>query len=155
MPESGEHVEDDGAKSTVPPSGQPLSQSVDGDPPDSHSSGRASPEQQTTPTPAPRSQTNTATNDPAHQSNEGSEPEGKNEPPLANNIGNAKDVLEEFDWDDLEDRFCAAMDKFKKTEDEIAEEFKEWLEVGFHHEIIKTGILWILNLRRFLPLGPR
>lgn len=155
MPESEKKAEDARAENAVPTSGQPLSPSVDESPPDAHAPGRTSRGQPSSPTPAPRSHTNVSSNDPDHQLNEESELEGKNASPLANDVGDTKDVLEEFDWTDLEDRFCAAMDKFKKTEEEIGEEFKEWLEVGFYREIIRQVFYRLLSLRRFSPLGLR
>ncbi|MCJ1429228.1 hypothetical protein MMC29_007141 [Sticta canariensis] len=148
MPESEQNAEDDHTGSAVPTSVEPLSQSVDEGLPDAHSSGRTSPGKQSSPKPAPISQTDQSTDDPDHQSNGGGEPEGKNGYPLANDVGDAKDVLEEFDWADLEDRFCAAMDKFKKTEEEIGEEFKEWLEL--HSAVplmlsprLRTRMAWV------------
>lgn len=155
MPESEENAEDDHTRSNIPTSGEPLSQSVDEGLPDAQSSGRTSPGKQSSPKPAPISQTNQSTKDPDHQSNGGGEPKGKNGDPLANDVGDPKEVLEEFDWADLEDRFCAAMDKFKKTEEEIGEEFKEWLEVGFYRDISRKLFYRGLILRRFSPLGPR
>lgn len=155
MPESEENAENDHAGGAIPPSGQPLSQSINEGPPDAHSSGRTSPGQQSTPAASPRSQTNVSTNNPDHQSHEGSGPKVKNGAPSANDVGDSRDVLDEFDWDDLEDRFCAAMDKFKKTEEEIGEEFKEWLEVDFNLETTTTFCYGLLSLHRFSPLGPR
>lgn len=155
MPESEENAEDEHTGSTVPTSGQPLSQSVDEGLPDAQSSGRTSPRKQSSPKPAPISRTNQSPNDPDRQSNGGGEPEGKNGYPIAKDVGDPKDVLEEFDWAELEDRFCAAMDKFKKTEEEIGEEFKEWLEVGFYRDITKQSFYRLLILHRFSRLGPR
>lgn len=152
MPESEENAEDGRAESDIPTSGQPLSQSVDEGPPDVNPSGRTSSGQQSSPTPAPRSQTHVSNNDPAHQSNGGSEPKGRNGSPSINDVGDSKDVLEEFGWDDLEDRFCAAMDKFKKIEEDIGEEFREWLEVEFYSEI-RHLLYGLLSLRRFSLLG--
>lgn len=156
MPESEENAEDGRAESDIPTSGQPLSQSVDEGPPDVNPSGRTSSGQQSSPTPAPRSQTHVSNNDPAHQSNGGSEPKGRNGSPSINDVGDSKDVLEEFGWDDLEDRFCAAMDKFKKIEEDIGEEFREWLEVfaawasvtSLHepdraHKRLRTRMAWV------------
>ncbi|MCJ1464055.1 hypothetical protein MMC07_002666 [Pseudocyphellaria aurata] len=139
MAESTEKAEDDGSESAVPTSGQPLSQSVDEGLSDAHSSGQSSPDQQASPTPAPRTQINVSTNNPDHQATGDSDPEGKPGSPRASDVGDSKDGLEEFDWADLEDRFCVAMDKFKKVEEEIGEEFEEWLEVEFYREDMKRN----------------
>lgn len=140
MPESEENAEDDRAGSAVPTPGQPLSYSVDEGPSGARSSRQTSPSQQSSPTPASRSQINGSTSDPDHQSNGGSGPAGINGSLLTDDVGDSKDALEEFNWAELEDRFCAAMDKFKKTEAEIGEEFKEWLEVGCNHETVSLCI---------------
>lgn len=150
-PESEENATGGRAESDIPTSGQPMSEGVDEGPPDAHPSGRTSPGQ-SSPTPAPRSQTNVSNNDSAHPSNGGGGPKGKNGSPSTDDVGDSKDVLEEFGWDDLEDRFCAAMDKFKKIEEDIGEEFREWLEVGFYREI-RHLLYGLLSLRRFSPLG--
>lgn len=42
-----------------------------------------------------------------------------------------QEALEHYDWDDLEARFLAEMEKCRKAEEEIGEEFKEWLAVRF------------------------
>lgn len=135
MPESEEKAED-----AVPTSGQPLSQSADEGSPSAHSSGRTSPGQQASPTPGPRSQISVSTNDPDPHSTGGNGPDGKHGSPRANDVGDSKDGLEEFDWADLEDRFCAAMDKFKLIEEEIGEEFQEWLEVAFYRDDIRYSM---------------
>lgn len=154
MPESEENADDNRAGSAAPTPDQPLSHSVNEGPSDARSSRQTSPGQQSS-TPAPKSQINESTSDSDHQSNGGSGPAGMNGSLLTNDVGDSKDALEEFDWAELEDRFCAAMDKFKKTEAEIGEEFKEWLEVGFYRAIIKQLVYALLSLHRFSPLGPR
>lgn len=40
-----------------------------------------------------------------------------------------REALEDYDWDDLEARFHAEMEKCRKAEEEIGKEFKEWLAV--------------------------
>ncbi len=44
-------------------------------------------------------------------------------------VGPSKDPLEGFDWDELDERFAAAMDRFRKEEEDVQEEFREWLKV--------------------------
>ena len=56
-----------------------------------------------------------------------------------NSIDNAKEKIEEFDWDGLEERFWARMEECKRVEEGIMEEFGELLEVClfplFHRSI--------------------
>ena len=54
------------------------------------------------------------------------------------NIGDSKEPLDEFDWDDLEERFCMKMEECGKVEKELEEEFGEWLEVR-HGSRTKLG----------------
>ncbi|MCJ1228400.1 hypothetical protein MMC12_005061 [Toensbergia leucococca] len=42
---------------------------------------------------------------------------------------NPRDVMDEYGWDDLEERFLARMGECRKKEEEINMEFREWLKV--------------------------
>lgn len=48
-----------------------------------------------------------------------------------NNMDNAKQRLEDFDWEGLEERFWERMEECRKVEEGIMGEFKELVEVGF------------------------
>lgn len=54
---------------------------------------------------------------------------GRQQSPSATEVGDSKLPLEDFDWDDIEERFCRKMEEFAKTEKELDEEFGEWLQV--------------------------
>lgn len=45
-------------------------------------------------------------------------------------LGDAKDAIEPFEWNDLEERFWREMEECRKVEKEIEEDFAELLEVG-------------------------
>jgi len=45
-------------------------------------------------------------------------------------LGNFKDALEAYDWDELEERFHAEMERCEEVEKGVQEEFDELLEVG-------------------------
>lgn len=110
--------------------------------------GRASPNVQATSAPAPSSETggtpsSTETN---HQAQSVTQQNDANHSLSTTGLGDSKDPLGEFDWNDLEVRFCAAMEGFKKIEDEISDEFKRWLDVC---QIHSSGFRWsILSLSR-------
>lgn len=44
-------------------------------------------------------------------------------------IENAKEPIEEFSWDDLEDRYQKRMQECEKTEAALYEEFQNWMKV--------------------------
>ena len=52
-----------------------------------------------------------------------------------NNMDNAKEQLEEFDWEGLEERFWERMEECRRVEEGIVREFEELVEVGFSSEI--------------------
>lgn len=47
-----------------------------------------------------------------------------------NDMGSAKEQIEEFDWDGLEERFWVRMDECRRVEEGIMREFEELLEVS-------------------------
>ena len=47
----------------------------------------------------------------------------------ANQLGNPGDVLDDYDWQELEERFGAKMRECEAREEELGREFKEWVEV--------------------------
>lgn len=94
------------------------------------SSSPKSPRLSTSPVPVPGSETNVTPDDPAHEAGV-NEQEKQQDSSSAVKVDNSKDSLEDFDWDDLEQRFCTAMEKFQKIEDEIGEEYRQWLQVRF------------------------
>lgn len=51
-------------------------------------------------------------------------------PPCEQGLGDSKDALEAYDWDELEERFHAKMEVCAKREEGIQEEFNELLEVS-------------------------
>jgi histone deacetylase complex regulatory component SIN3 len=51
-------------------------------------------------------------------------------PPQEQNPSDAKDALETYDWEQLEERFHAEMEVCEKREDGIQEEFHELLDVS-------------------------
>ncbi len=62
----------------------------------------------------------------------------RQQPPSATKVGDSKVPLEDFDWDDVEERFCRKMEEFAKTEKKLDEEFGEWLQVCIEPQL---GIL--------------
>lgn len=50
--------------------------------------------------------------------------------PSKTQLGNSKDALESYDWQELEDRFAAKMKECQKREEELGREFRQWIEVG-------------------------
>ena len=44
-------------------------------------------------------------------------------------VSDPKEPLENFGWDDLEERFCKKMEECEKAEKELEGEFNEWLQV--------------------------
>ncbi|KAL2058605.1 hypothetical protein ABVK25_001333 [Lepraria finkii] len=67
-------------------------------------------------------------------------------PPCEQSLGDSKDALEAYDWDELEERFHAKMEVCAKREEGIQEEFNELLEVfrawvasGSAHEEERAG----------------
>ena len=44
-------------------------------------------------------------------------------------LGNSRDSLEDFGWEELQERFAKKMEECEKREEELGKEFKEWLEV--------------------------
>lgn len=60
-----------------------------------------------------------------------------------NDMENAKEKIEEFDWDGLEERFWAKMEECQKVEEGIMEEFGELIEVclfPLSHRSICAGV---------------
>lgn len=53
-----------------------------------------------------------------------------------------KEKLEDFDWDDLEARFCAQMEECRREEEVIGEEFREWVEVCFYFVYFVVSFSW-------------
>ena len=49
--------------------------------------------------------------------------------PMEDQATNSKDALEDYDWQELEDRFAAKMIECQKREEELGKEFAQWLEV--------------------------
>lgn len=47
-----------------------------------------------------------------------------------NNMDDAKERIEAFDWEELEGRFWDKMEECRKVEEGIMEEFKELMEVS-------------------------
>lgn len=54
---------------------------------------------------------------------------GRQQPTPATQVADTKEPLEDFDWDDLEERFCRKMEECAKAEKELEDEFGEWLQV--------------------------
>lgn len=54
---------------------------------------------------------------------------GHHQPTPVTKVGDSKEPLEDFDWDDLEERFCRKMEECGEVEKELEGEFGEWLEV--------------------------
>lgn len=44
-------------------------------------------------------------------------------------LGSSKDPLEDYAWEDLEQRFAAKMEECRKNEEALGQEFSEWLKV--------------------------
>ena len=57
---------------------------------------------------------------------------------------NPRDVMDEYGWDDLEERFLARMGECRKKEEEINMEFREWLKVCCARWLGQrgTGCIW-------------
>lgn len=49
--------------------------------------------------------------------------------PTAHQQGNPRDALDDYDWQELEERFAARMKECEAREEELGREFKEWVEV--------------------------
>ena len=49
--------------------------------------------------------------------------------PMEDQATHSKHALEDYDWQELEDRFAAKMIECQKREDELGKEFAQWLEV--------------------------
>ena len=66
-----------------------------------------------------------------HQSTDGdtADQNGRHQPLLVSQVGDSKEPLEDFDWEDLEERFCRKMEECGKVEKELETEFGEWQEV--------------------------
>lgn len=48
-----------------------------------------------------------------------------------NNMDSAKEMLEVFDWEGLEERFWERMEECRRVEEGVKREFEELVQVGF------------------------
>ncbi|MCJ1455944.1 hypothetical protein MMC28_006301 [Mycoblastus sanguinarius] len=94
-------------------------------PASSHSPGPTFPHNNQPSSPAPTTSSKTDTTSQANNPQNGATGHGGYEP----DVGDSKEALEAYDWDDLEARFNAKMAECAKREWEIEDEFREWLEV--------------------------
>lgn len=74
--------------------------------------------------------------------------------------GDGKDergeAVEEFEWDDLEERFLAKMEECRGVEEGIWQEFRGWVEVRFPFSFfsrIEPGVQACIWRVSFLPYG--
>lgn len=51
--------------------------------------------------------------------------------PMEDQTSTSKDALEDYDWQELENRFAGKMMECQRKEQELAKEFAEWVEVCF------------------------
>lgn len=49
--------------------------------------------------------------------------------PTADQLGNPRDALDDYNWQELEERFAARMRECEARETELGREFREWVEV--------------------------
>lgn len=52
------------------------------------------------------------------------------DPTSLDDVSDPRESLGDFDWAELEARFCAKMEECSKAEEEIGNEFREWIEVA-------------------------
>lgn len=132
MPDIDENrnSEDGLAETSMPTSTPSVSEGMDKGTPRADSSGPKSPDPPQYTGAVPDPETNDTSDDPFHE-REVNTQEVQQDTPAPADLGNARDPLEEFDWDDLEQRFCTAMEKFQKKEDQIGREYRQWLEACF------------------------
>ncbi len=98
----------------------------------SSSAGDVSPSFRSSSAPAPSSMTldsPQAVRNPANGDSAGQKGCHQQSPPAQ--VGDSKEPLDEFDWDNLEERFCTKMEECAKSEKALEVEFGEWLQVCF------------------------
>ena len=54
----------------------------------------------------------------------------ENQDPAKEDLGNSKEPLDSYGWEELEQRFAARMEECKKNEEALGQEFGEWLKVS-------------------------
>ena len=130
MSENNNHTSP--ARSQTPPNAsEPSSPTKPQDPINiSSSTGKASPTSRSPSVPPPSSVTLESTQGTCQPANGDSVGQtGRHEPLPETQVNDSKKPLEDFDWDDLEERFCKKMEECGKVEKELEEEFAEWIEV--------------------------
>ena len=77
---------------------------------------------------------------------------GRHQPSPRTQVGDSKEPLDDFDWDDLEERFHQKMAECGKVEKELEGEFNEWLQVCLGYQVeMSSGLTG--NGGRFSRLG--
>ena len=74
----------------------------------------------------------TANGTPDHNNGTPTQQQGEqvdDDTPMEDQATTSKDALEDYDWQELEDRFAAKMIECQKKEEELGKEFAQWLEV--------------------------
>ncbi|KAL2041560.1 hypothetical protein N7G274_005942 [Stereocaulon virgatum] len=134
----------------TPTSAQPAHETETQPASDTHDpSSHSSPQHRSSSVQPPSSKTDLSshiTNNNALPSNTQTGQNDQHLPPQEQDLGGAKDALEAYDWEHLEDRFHAEMEVCGKREEGIQEEFNELLEVfktwaatGSTHEEQRAG----------------
>ena len=148
MSEIEDNAENKPDGSPVPSSDQSVLEDVDEGEPFADPSAPKLSGPPTPSVPVSSSETSVKSDEPAHEAEVNEQEQPQDSLPTAE-VGSSRDSLGDFDWDDLEQRFCAAMEKFQKMEDEIREEYRQWLEVCFSQlssSAIYSGLIGIRSL---------